>query len=51
MRASHHDQLASFSDHLASFVEQLKRVKPCAEARRQDQKLQLPAWIHQPRPD
>lgn len=35
--ASDRDELASFSHHVAPFVEQLKRVKPCAEAQRQDQ--------------
>jgi hypothetical protein len=37
MSASDRDELASLSDHLAPLVEQLKRVKPCAESRRQDQ--------------
>jgi len=37
MSASDGHHVASFSYHLASFVEQFEGVKPCREACRQDQ--------------
>jgi hypothetical protein len=49
--ASDRDELASLCHDLALFVEQFQGIKPSAEACRQEQQLQLPVWIHQPRPD
>ena len=37
MRASDGHDVASFSHHLASFVEEFEGIKPCREACRQDQ--------------
>jgi hypothetical protein len=51
MSAPDRDELSSLRHHPASFVEQLERIKPCAEARGQNQQLQLPIRIYQPRPD
>jgi hypothetical protein len=49
--ASDGDEFASLCHDLALFVEQFEWIKPGAEARRQEQQLQLPVRIHQPRPD